>query len=433
MLAIACDLRDRGYTILFNTAEVFRKQVESKGIRFVPLTGRANFDYRTFNKFIPEGKTLTPGPEEMNHNLQHVFGDTMLDQCEGLKDIISRESVDLIVTDFLFMGIFPLLLGPDTDRPPIISVGVTPVLLSSADASLFAPVTTEDARKRNREHTAKFQASLAPGTEYIDNILRGYGSKPLPGFVFDCLYTMPDLFLQLTADAFEFPRTDMPVHMKYVGPLLTGPSSSFQPPDWWKELDGSKPVVLVTQGTVANVNLNELIGPTILGLSTEKVTVIAATGRPTEELTTPVSSNAIVTSFIPFAEVLPKVDVFVTNGGYGSVNQALGMGVPVVVAGQTEDKSWVSARVAWSGAGISLGTSYPTPEQIREAVREVLKNDTYRAKARILQTNFAEYDALDRINRYVELFLSETQTFEKKPMVSSRPRKSGVGHEAVPI
>jgi UDP:flavonoid glycosyltransferase YjiC (YdhE family) len=171
------------------------------------------------------------------------------------------------------------------------------------------------------------------------------------------------------------------------------------------------------------MNLNELIGPTILGLSTENVTVIAATGRPTEELTTPISANAIVTSFVPFAEVLPRVDVFVTNGGYGSVNQALGMGVPVVVAGQTEDKSWVSARVAWSGAGLSLGTSYPTPEQIRDAVREVLENDSYRAKARRLQTNFAQYNALDRISRYVELFLDEDHSFEKKPAVPSRPRK----------
>ena len=30
MLAIACHLRDKGYSVLFNTAEVFREQIESR-------------------------------------------------------------------------------------------------------------------------------------------------------------------------------------------------------------------------------------------------------------------------------------------------------------------------------------------------------------------------------------------------------------------
>jgi UDP:flavonoid glycosyltransferase YjiC (YdhE family) len=87
------------------------------------------------------------------------------------------------------------------------------------------------------------------------------------------------------------------------------------------------------------------------------------------------------------------VDVFVTNGGFGAVNQALSMGVPLVVAGQTEDKAFVSARVAWTGAGINLGTSRPMREQVRSAVRQVLHHRTYRANARRLQDNFSQYDA----------------------------------------
>ena len=78
MLATACHLRDCGHSVLFNTAEVFRHNVESQGIRFAPLIGKANFDYRTFNKFLPEGQALAPGREEMMHDLMHAFGDTML-------------------------------------------------------------------------------------------------------------------------------------------------------------------------------------------------------------------------------------------------------------------------------------------------------------------------------------------------------------------
>ncbi|MBV8571845.1 MAG: glycosyltransferase family 1 protein [Acidobacteriaceae bacterium] len=407
MLAIACHLRDRGHSILFNTADTFREQVESEGLRFIPLKGKANFDYRTFNKFLPEGAALTPGPEEMIHNLKHVFADTMLPQCDGLREIINREIVDLILTDFIFFGVFPLLLGPPSERPPVISISVSPIVLSSADVSpILGPARTMVERELNRAETAKFHASIACANDYVNRLLCGYGCQKLPGFMLDCIYTLPDLVLQLSADGLEFPRSDMPSHIKFVGPVLPPSSSGFEPPEWWDELDGPRPVVLVTQGTVANSDLNELIGPTLDALSTKDVTVVAATGKANGVATMSVPPNARVTPFVPFMEVLPKVDVFVTNGGFGAVNQALTLGVPMVVAGQTEDKAFVAARVAWTGAGINLGTSRPTPQQIRFAVDQVLHDGTYEANARRLQRNFAQYHALDHITSHVEAFLN---------------------------
>ena len=412
MLTIACHLRDRGHSIIFNTSEVFQKEVESEGIRFEPLIGKANFDYRVFNKFLPEGQILTPGTDELIYDSQHVFGDTMLPQCDGIREILSREPVNLIVTDFVFFGVFPLLLGPRTNRPPIISVSVSPIVLSSVDASPFGPAVTTEEKKRNLEVTTQFQESLAPAQDYLNDLLHDYGTRSLPGFYFDCIYTLPDLFLQLSVEALEFPRSDLPDHVKFVGPVLPRSSSGFIAPNWWKKLDGSKPVVLVTQGTVANTDLKELIGPTLAGLSGEDVTVIAATGRPAEALRAPIPSNAVVTSYIPFLEILSKVDVFVTNGGFGAVNQALSMGVPLVIAGDTEDKAFVAARVAWTGAGISLGTSHPRPEEVRHAVREVLRDNNYRARALMLQNESAEFNALESITWHVESLLWRERSAE---------------------
>ncbi len=58
-------------------------------------------------------------------------------------------------------------------------------------------------------------------------------------------------------------------------------------------------------------------------------------------------SNTYVAEHIPHDLLLPKVDVMVTNGGYGAVQRALSTGVPLVVAGNTEDKPEVAAR--WHG------------------------------------------------------------------------------------
>lgn len=51
--------------------------------------------------------------------------------------------------------------------------------------------------------------------------------------------------------------------------------------------------------------------------------------------------------------------VIATTGDYGAVNHALRMGVPLMVAGASEEQPESAARVAWSGAGINPGTGKP--------------------------------------------------------------------------
>jgi UDP:flavonoid glycosyltransferase YjiC (YdhE family) len=136
--------------------------------------------------------------------------------------------------------------------------------------------------------------------------------------------------------------------------------------------------------------------------------VIAATGRAdTGDLIAP--TNAKVEAFVPFVRLLSKVDVLITNGGYGAVQQALSFGVPLVAAGDTEEKAFTAARVGWTGAGINLGTRRPTPEQIRTAVHTVLAGSQYREQAQRLRKNFSRYDALAEIARSVNTLIADTK------------------------
>jgi UDP:flavonoid glycosyltransferase YjiC (YdhE family) len=190
--------------------------------------------------------------------------------------------------------------------------------------------------------------------------------------------------------------------------VLPNKSPSFKEPAWWSELDGSKPAVLVTQGTLANFDLQELVQPTLTALADDSALVIAATGRAdTGDLIAP--TNAKVEAFVPFVRLLPKVDVLITNGGYGAVQQALSFGVPLVVAGDKEEKAFTAARVAWTGAGINLETRRPSPEQIRTAVHTVLAGSQYREQAHRLRKNFSRYDALTKIARSVNTLIANTK------------------------
>ncbi len=59
---------------------------------------------------------------------------------------------------------------------------------------------------------------------YFDAVLAKQGLPALPHFLFDSFIALPDRYLQLTADAFEYPRRDLPETVRFVGPLLPPPS-----------------------------------------------------------------------------------------------------------------------------------------------------------------------------------------------------------------
>ncbi len=165
---------------------------------------------------------------------------------------------------------------------------------------------------------------------------------------------LADAFIQLTVPSFEFPR-DLPAPVTFVGALPIIPNQVPLPP-WAAELDGSRKVVLVTQGTVANHDFGLLVAPALAALANEPdvLVVVTAGGRAIDDIPGPIPGNARLAIICQFEWLLPKVDVFVTNGGYGSINQAMSFGIPIVSAGLTEDKAEVNARVAWSGVGIKF-------------------------------------------------------------------------------
>ena len=164
-------------------------------------------------------------------------------------------------------------------------------------------------------------------------------------------------------------------------------------------MNGPDPVILVNQGTVA-VDPEDLIVPAVGGLKDEQVLNIVVPVQAGELGSLP--GNVRAAPFIPFGNLLPHVDVVVTNGGYGGTQMALAHGIPLVVAGNTEDKMEVAARVEWAGAGINLRRKRPSPAEVRDAVKRVLVNPVYRENARRIQDDFARHDAPTRAAELLE-------------------------------
>jgi UDP:flavonoid glycosyltransferase YjiC (YdhE family) len=176
-------------------------------------------------------------------------------------------------------------------------------------------------------------------------------------------------------------------------------------------LDRSLPIVLVSQGTLANFDFDQLVNPTLKGLSEEPVRVIVtAGGRNDGKIIA--TKNAIVEPYVPYEQVLPMTSVFVTNGGYNGVQQALSYGVPIVCCGTSEDKPLVAARVEWSRTGISLKPGVSLSDEIRNAVRQILRDGSYSARTRTIGAEIAKSDALQTISQAVNTAIAKVASVQ---------------------
>ncbi len=422
LLAIGRILIAEGHEVVGLTGTALRGRVEGVGMKFRALPAGADFDPQDIHSKVPELKNTPPGPEWLRIAVERVFIDSVPAQHQGLQEALRDFPADVVIGDDMFFGALPMLLGPRSKRPPIVLCGTSLLHWRREDgAPHFAglpPAVTPEQRDEYAAIAREFDRIVdQPVGRRLNQILADFGVGPLVTPPFDAVVELPDSYLQLTVPGFEFPR-DIPPAVRFIGTPPIIPSQAPLPP-WAHELDGSRKVVLVTQGTVANHNFDLLIGPTLAALANEPDLLVVATagGRPIEAIPGLIPANARIASYLPFEWLLPRVDVFVTNGGYGSVNQAMSFGIPLVTAGLTEDKAGVNVRVAWSGVGIDLAVNQPTPQALREAVRTVLDTPNYRSRASQMADEFAGIDTRAEL---LSIIKAITQAPDRRRVASRR-------------
>ena len=411
LLNVAQGLVDRGDRVTVLSSAAHAGKIRAVGATSHAIPIEADFDVTRLDIDLP-GRADTSGIKRVNFDIVRLFVQPMPHQARVLSELMARTRFDAVIADAGFFGILPFLLGDRRARPPILTYTTTPLMVSSRDTAPsgmgLPPSSTMLGRVRNRALNVLSQKVLLRESHSAANyLLNRLNSRQLPMFILDS-GRLADRYISPTVPEFDYPRSDLPANVRYVGAVHQAPSEGFRLPPWWSELDGDRPVVHVTQGTIDNADLGRLLEPTIDALGGEDVIVVATTGgRGVSTLKTPVRLNTYVADYIPHDLLLPKVDVMVTNGGYGAVQRALSMGVPLVVAGNTEDKPEVAARVAWTGAGINLRTGAPTAGAVRAAVREVLGDGRYLAAARRLETAFARRDGVAEIAALVDEVIGE--------------------------
>lgn len=409
MVLLVRALVDRGHDVVWYAGRKFRASIEATGARYEPPVTAADWDDSDPEQYLPElrGKR---GLARVRAQLKAMFIAPMVDQFTDLARLADRDAPDAVISDSAHLG--AQLLSEQRDLPWA-QLSISALMLPSVDTAPFGPgfppATSERMRARYRVMRWVVDRILFRSTTRAYHAERARaGVAPSTASYFDV--ASPFLVLQPTIPEFEYPRSDLPPQVHFIGPLCppaTIPLDTALLPAWWPDLLEAErrgtPIVLVTQGTLAT-DTRDLIEPTLRALADEPVMVVA-TGRLRPGF--PVPANARVATFIPYQALLPCINAMITNAGYGGVQMALQHGVPLIAAGKSEEKPEIAARIAWAGNGLDLRTQRPSLHALRRAVRRVLGEPQFAARARELAARCARYEAPRTASELIEALVSQ--------------------------
>jgi MGT family glycosyltransferase len=203
--------------------------------------------------------------------------------------------------------------------------------------------------------------------------LRAQHGLPALGRFID-LFGRPPLLLALTAEGFEYPRSDWPANVRLVGPMNWGPPDpnpqppSLRDPAWLADM--SDPLVLVTCSTELQAD-RRLIRVALEALPAAGMSVIATTAaHDPQAFDVPAGSRVV--DFLPHEAILERAACVVCHGGMGITQKSLAAEIPVVVVPFGRDQMETARRVEFAEAGVRLSPRRLTPDRLADAVRLAL-------------------------------------------------------------
>ncbi|MFO0586964.1 MAG: glycosyltransferase [Polyangiaceae bacterium] len=194
----------------------------------------------------------------------------------------------------------------------------------------------------------------------------------------------PHLVIAFTTPALMGGAATFADHVHFVGPAIAErPENAPFPFEALREV----PRVLVSLGTV-NFEVGErFYNVAVEALENEPIQVVMV--APVKQLAR-VPDNFLVRPFVPQLALLPHMQAVVSHGGHNTVAETLWNGLPLVVLPIKDDQPVVAEQVASAGAGIRLKFGRVRPDELRDAVRRVLAEPSFREAAARVQASFRE-------------------------------------------
>lgn len=419
LTGLAIYLTNMGAEVRWYSSISYSKKIRALGLHHYPFKRALEVSDGEFDKVFPERGKIKSQLGKLKFDIVHAFIKRGPEYYGDIKEIYREFKFDILIADCAFTGIS---FVRELMNIPVIAIGVLPLSTTSKDlppGGLGMTPSYSFAGKIRQAILRKISEVIIFGKpnrllwKMYDEFNIPHNNESL----FDMLTVKADYLLQSGAPGFEYQRTDMPRHIRFMGPLLPV-STSKQTEQWYDErLSKFSKIVLVTQGTVEK-DINKLLVPAIEAFKqTDTLLIVTTGGSGTQQLNAKYSyDNIIIRDFIPFADIMPYADVYITNGGYGGVMLGIENGLPLVVAGVHEGKNEICARVGYFKLGINLKTEKPSAEQLKNAVEKVLTDTIYKANVSKLADEFSRYDTEQLVIKYTTALIRRSARKRYRPI-----------------
>jgi UDP:flavonoid glycosyltransferase YjiC (YdhE family) len=351
LVPVAQALADAGHEVAFCSSPSFRPEVEAFGFDYF----NAGLDWvaadrSTWTSF----PTMPPPPDpSFPEFVVTVFADvTTRAMVPDLLTVAEKWRPDLIVREVMEWGgcLVGELLGI-----PHASIGGNAYSGVDSTEIRYFPGNRVFAAAPYARHRAEF--GLPPDPEVQDPFKHLH------------LCSMPARW--------DRPGLPAPANTHYIRHVSVD-RPDYVLPTWVAELP-QRPIVYAALGTIAHA-MPGIFELTLEALRDEDVSLILAVGQdPAAFGAQP--PNVHIERHVAQTRLLPHCDAFISHGGFNSVKESLNCGVPLVVVPIMSDEPYSAERCAALGVGRAVAPDGRTPEAIRDAVRAVLTESSYRACA----------------------------------------------------
>ena len=404
LTGLAKHLQSLGHDVRWFTQSFYQEKLTKLGIPHYPYVYAPQINQENFPTFFAEREQQKSQLAKFKFDLEYVFINPLHEGVKDLENIYNEFAFDIVVAD-IFSFIIPIVKA--RFKVPVIAVGVIPLMHSSrhlppAGLGMLPASSFLGRLKHSMMRWMTDKIMFAKLNKLYRDVIAVYGAHYPGKNMFDILYDSADIVLQSCTPAFEYKSSDLPSNIRFAGPMLPYTVNKGWTPWYDDRLTAFDTVIIVTQGTVEK-DVNKLLVPALEAFKDSDVLVICTTGgSQTRELRQQfIAQNIIIEDFIPFADIMPYADAYITNGGYGGVMLGIQNELPLVVAGVHEGKVEICARVGYFNYGINLKTETPKPHQIRKAITEVLSNPVYKMNVQRLRAEFGHYNANELCAQYV--------------------------------
>jgi MGT family glycosyltransferase len=182
---------------------------------------------------------------------------------------------------------------------------------------------------------------------------------------------------------FEFPRQELPPWFHFTGTYHTA-ASRIPVPFPYEQLN-DKPLIYASMGTLQNRLkwVFETIASACEELDAQLVISLGGSAKPESLPNLP--GSPLVVEYAPQLELLKKATLMITHAGMNTTMECVQQGVPMVAIPVTNDQPGVAARIAWTGAGQFVPLRQLKVPRLRNAIQQVLSQDSYKQQALRLQ------------------------------------------------